>query len=253
VLDDSPCPRAYKHAGQGDHRRLKLVGLVIGIPLGKPDVVPWRARTVVQHPCAGVGRPQLARSVRQPGLFPYEFSLRPRVDERAVDLALRTIWLTLTRWRRAPPHSRACITCSLSGRTGSVVLPYDPPDSSSLSPGTILKRFSPIGAAGDHDRRMVHAATAEGADAFPAFLVSHPSGRWRRLPFLLGSGSALPVPDNVVCECGGSVGCRSEGGLPKQALKLAGANRSKGSGVLCPGGARTSSHTLAPAGESPAA
>jgi len=36
-------------------------------------------------------------------------------------------------------------------------------------------------------------------------------------------------------------------------LKLAGGDRFKGSGVLCPRGAQTSSHNLAPAGESPAA
>src|SRR5437762_1312418 len=40
---------------------------------------------------------------------------------------------------------------------------------------------------------------------------------------------------------------------PNKRLKLPGGDRSKGSGVLCPGGARTSSHTLAPAGGSPAA
>jgi hypothetical protein len=41
--------------------------------------------------------------------------------------------------------------------------------------------------------------------------------------------------------------------LPNKRLKLAGGDRSKGSGVLCPGGHGRSSTTLAPAGESPAA
>src|SRR5947208_2723376 len=41
--------------------------------------------------------------------------------------------------------------------------------------------------------------------------------------------------------------------LPNKRLKLTGGDRSKGSGVLCPGGVRTSSHTLAPAYGSPAA
>jgi len=40
---------------------------------------------------------------------------------------------------------------------------------------------------------------------------------------------------------------------PNKRLKLAGGDRFKENGVLCPGGARTSSTTLAPAGESPAA
>jgi len=41
--------------------------------------------------------------------------------------------------------------------------------------------------------------------------------------------------------------------LPNKRLKLAGGERSKGSGVLCPGGHGLSSHGLAPAGGSPAA
>jgi len=41
--------------------------------------------------------------------------------------------------------------------------------------------------------------------------------------------------------------------LPNKRLELAGAYRLDGSRLLCPGGARTSSHTLAPAGGSPAA
>ena len=40
---------------------------------------------------------------------------------------------------------------------------------------------------------------------------------------------------------------------PNKRLKLAGGDRFKGSGVLCPGGHGLSSTTLAPAGESPAA
>jgi len=39
---------------------------------------------------------------------------------------------------------------------------------------------------------------------------------------------------------------------PNKRLKLAGGDRFKGSGVLCPGGHGLSSHILAPAGESPA-
>jgi len=41
--------------------------------------------------------------------------------------------------------------------------------------------------------------------------------------------------------------------LPNKRLKLAGADRSRGSGMVCPWRARTASTTLAPAGESPAA
>jgi len=41
--------------------------------------------------------------------------------------------------------------------------------------------------------------------------------------------------------------------LPNKRLKLAGGDRSKGSGVLYPGGHGLSSTTLAPAGGSPAA
>jgi len=41
--------------------------------------------------------------------------------------------------------------------------------------------------------------------------------------------------------------------LPNKRLKLAGAYRSKGSGVLCPSGHGLSSTTLALAGEAPAA
>ena len=40
---------------------------------------------------------------------------------------------------------------------------------------------------------------------------------------------------------------------PNKRLKLAGGDRVKGSGVLCPWRARTASDDLAPAGESPAA
>ena len=43
------------------------------------------------------------------------------------------------------------------------------------------------------------------------------------------------------------------GALPNQRLKLPGGDRSKGSGVLCAGGAQTSSHILAPKSGSPAA
>src|SRR5256885_1963379 len=49
------------------------------------------------------------------------------------------------------------------------------------------------------------------------------------------------------------VGCEEcERLRPNKRLKLAGADRFKGSGGLCPGGARTSSNDLAPEGESPA-
>jgi len=41
--------------------------------------------------------------------------------------------------------------------------------------------------------------------------------------------------------------------LPNKRLKLAGGDRLKGNGALCPGGHRLSSTTLAPASESPAA
>ncbi len=41
--------------------------------------------------------------------------------------------------------------------------------------------------------------------------------------------------------------------LPNKRLKLTGGDRSKGSGVVCPGGHGLSSTGLAPAGESPAA
>ncbi len=41
--------------------------------------------------------------------------------------------------------------------------------------------------------------------------------------------------------------------LPNKRLKLAGGYRFRGTGVLCPGGHGLSSHTLAPAGESPGA
>jgi len=40
---------------------------------------------------------------------------------------------------------------------------------------------------------------------------------------------------------------------PNKRLKLAGGDRPRGSGVLCPGGLGLSSNTLAPASESPAA
>ena len=46
---------------------------------------------------------------------------------------------------------------------------------------------------------------------------------------------------------------RTDGGPPNKRLKLAGGDRLKGIGVLCPGGHGLSSSTLALAGESPAA
>jgi len=45
----------------------------------------------------------------------------------------------------------------------------------------------------------------------------------------------------------------AERALPNKRLKLTGDDRSKGNGVLCPGGHGLSSNTLAPVGESPAA
>ena len=52
---------------------------------------------------------------------------------------------------------------------------------------------------------------------------------------------------------GVAVASLTDGWPPNKRLKLAGADRSKGIGVLCPGGHGLSSHALAPASESPAA
>src|SRR6266481_8139141 len=97
------------------------------------------------------------------------------------------------------------ITFSLSGPTGWVALlcglrgqlvffAWDDPE-----------KVEPVGAAGDHDRRMVHAARAEGGRRFPTISGLAPvrDASARVCASCGGSGKLASVPENIVCECGG--------------------------------------------------
>jgi len=67
------------------------------------------------------------------------------------------------------------------------------------------EKVEPVGAAGDYDRRMVHAARAEGSRRFPNIVGLAPvrDAAARLCPSCGGSGRLASVPESVVCECGG--------------------------------------------------
>jgi hypothetical protein len=63
----------------------------------------------------------------------------------------------------------------------------------------------PVGAGGEHDRRMVHAARAEGGRRFPTISGLAPvrDASARVCASCGGSGKLASVPEDIVCECGG--------------------------------------------------
>ena len=67
------------------------------------------------------------------------------------------------------------------------------------------EKLEPVGAAGDHDRRIVHAARAAGSKRFPLISGLAPvrDASARACPSCGGPGKLLSAPENVVCECGG--------------------------------------------------
>ncbi len=67
------------------------------------------------------------------------------------------------------------------------------------------EKVEPVGAAGDHDRRMVHAARAEGGRRFPTISGLAPvrDASARVCASCGGSGKLASVPEDIVCQCGG--------------------------------------------------
>jgi len=127
------------------------------------------------------------------------------VDPEAVDLALED-YLThpdegggeLVRFARLHhvlPLWTDWVGCIALRPAGQLVFfTWDDPD-----------KVEAVGAAGDHDRRMVHAARAEGSRRFPAISGLAPvrDAGARVCPSCSGSGKLASVSGNVVCECGG--------------------------------------------------
>jgi hypothetical protein len=85
-----------------------------------------------------------------------------------------------------------CIALQPTGHL--VFIAWDDPD-----------KVEALGAAGDQDRRMAHAARAQGSKRFPAIAGLAPvrDESARVCPSCGGSGKLASVPDNIVCECGG--------------------------------------------------
>src|SRR5437762_84537 len=67
------------------------------------------------------------------------------------------------------------------------------------------EKVEPVGAGGDHDRRMVHAARPEGSRRFPAIAGLAPvrDASARVCASCGGLGKLASVAENIVCECGG--------------------------------------------------
>jgi len=66
-------------------------------------------------------------------------------------------------------------------------------------------QVSPVGDAGEHDRRIVHAARARGAGRFPQITGLAPvrDENARRCPTCKGTGKLEGMPENIICACGG--------------------------------------------------
>ena len=127
------------------------------------------------------------------------------VDSRAVSLALDDFLLhpdegggelaRIARQHQVLPlwaDMGGCIALRPNGQL--VFLAWDDPE-----------KVEPVGAAGAHDRRMVHAARAAGSRRFPSIAGLAPvrDVGARVCPSCGGSGKVASVPDNIVCECGG--------------------------------------------------
>ena len=127
------------------------------------------------------------------------------VDAGAVELAL-TDYVThpeegagelarLARSHHVLPLWTDWVGCIALRPTGELVFfTWDDPE-----------RLEHVGAAGDHDRRMVHAARAQGSRRFPTILGLAPTrdASARVCSSCGGSGKLASVPDTLACECGG--------------------------------------------------
>src|SRR5207245_720042 len=150
--------------------------------------------------------PQLKRDpLGSPALYRMSSAFVLAVDSRAVSLALDAYLqhpdegggelARLARLHEVLPlwtDMGGCIALQPSGQL--VFFAWDDPE-----------KVQPVGAAGAHDRRMVHAARAVGSRRFPSIAGLAPvrdSGA-RVCPSCGGSGKLVSVPDNIVCECGG--------------------------------------------------
>ena len=127
------------------------------------------------------------------------------VDARAVELALEDYLshpdegggelLRFARVHRVLPLWTDWVGCIALRPTGQLVfVAWDDPE-----------KVEPVGAAGDNDRRMVHAARAEGSRRFPriAGLAPVRDASAQVCPSCKGSAKLAAVPNNVACECGG--------------------------------------------------
>jgi len=101
----------------------------------------------------------------------------------------------LARRHRALPLWKDFMGCIALRPSGDLVFwSWDEPD-----------KVERVGSAGEHDRRMVHAARAQGARRFAGIAGLAPArGHDARICSSCGgSGKIANVPENVVCECGG--------------------------------------------------
>ena len=137
------------------------------------------------------------------------------VDPEAVDLALETYLqdsnnpatevLNGARLHRMLPLWEDWVGCIGLRRSGEIIFyTWDEPS-----------RLVPVGTGGDHDRRMVFAARAQGARRFPSIAglapVRGPSARvcpgcggTGKLRDLRGNGEFAELADrHLVCQCGG--------------------------------------------------
>src|SRR2546426_6595247 len=133
----------------------------------------------------------------------------------------RPIWLVLRKAEASSYASLTYITYSLSGQTGSVALRYDPPDSSSSSPGTIPRRLSPSGQLATTIGAWFTRLVLKGASAFPGFPVSHPCVTPPLVSVLPAAApaSSLPFPTTWCVNAADSVGCHAESRAASQALE----------------------------------
>ena len=128
-----------------------------------------------------------------------------RVDAEAVEAAMRNYLthpeegagelLRCAQLHHVLPLWTDWMGCVALRPTGQVVFfAWDDPE-----------KVEPVGAGGDHDRRMVHAARAEGSRRFPAIAGLAPvrDASARVCASCGGSGKLASVAENIVCECGG--------------------------------------------------
>jgi len=127
------------------------------------------------------------------------------VDAQAVEVALKDYLahpdegagelLRFAQLHHVLPLWTDWVGCIALRPTGHLVfLAWDDPE-----------KLEPVGAAGDHDRRMVHAARAQGSRRFPTISGLAPvrDASARVCSSCGGSGKLASVAENILCECGG--------------------------------------------------